>query len=817
MDELRYAIRRLGARPVPTLVSVLTLACAIGAAAATTSLLNAVVLRPLALPGADLLQVVGTIPTTGGTSRPSDSHTYPFYRDIRERGVFTRVAAGGGGPHMVPVRVDGETRQTPAYFASHDFFDVLGVPLQMGRAFTSDEDRRGVPPVVMLSDKYWRRSFDSDPAVLGRTITIGQQPATIIGVAQRGFRGLSLAAEPAIYLPLHSVGQFASPFMNYFAEPGHVSSPQAWLTIVGRLDSESAAGQTLARLQAAAAPSGRVRFVLTDINTAAVPAAGRGGIRQFTRLLAATVGLLLLIGCATVGMLLLVRTEARQPEFATCLALGASRLRLARGVALEGALLALAGAALAVPIAQVLFAAIRGFQLPGGVALEPLDLEIDPLLVVTASGCAVAATLLIALIAGVFGFRTNVADGLRARAGATPRVTRRRTRAVLVAAQVAVSLVLLAGAGLFGRSLMAALRLNPDLETSRILEGNLFQTDGSAALRPPDFFEQLRVTLDGNPAIRSMSTYVAPGGMGARGMLPIDGIPREMPSYVAFLGIDDRYFTTMGIQLLEGRHFNAADSEHAPAVAIVSASFARLMAPGGSAIGKRITMPFSRVGEPPPVVDVVGVVPDVITSVALLEPLVLYTPMSQHNTGPGDDTSRRTIVLRATEDVEAARREFAAAVARLDGGVRPPMMPTLDQTLARQLMPQRFGGLVLGALGFIAMLLTVLGTYVMAESMAVLRMREMGIRAALGATGRQLGSIVLAETFRLVGFGLAAGLLLAWLGASTIRSLLFQVAPLDPATLVAVASAIVVLSVAVSLRPALRAARVDLASVLRAE
>lgn len=305
--------------------------------------------------------------------------------------------------------------------------------------------------------------------------------------------------------------------------------------------------------------------------------------------------------------------------------------------------------------------------------------------------------------------------------------------------------------------------------------------------------------------------------MSAGGTLQINRIPREMPSYVALMGVDDTYFTTMGMSLLEGRHFTMADSERAPLVGIVSASFARFIGQGRSAIGRNITMPFNRVGESPPSVEVIGVVPDVITGVARLEPLVLYTPMWQHSVDPSSDTSRRTIVVRAAGDIEAARREFAAAVALLDSRLKPPLMPTIAQQLARQMVPQRFGGVVLGALGFIAILLTVLGTYVMAESMAMLRMREMGIRAALGATGRQLGSIVISETLRLVGLGLAAGLLLAWLGAGTIRSLLFQVEPLDVATLGVVGAVILALAVGVSLRPALRAARVDLGSVLRAQ
>jgi len=194
----------------------------------------------------------------------------------------------------------------------------------------------------------------------------------------------------------------------------------------------------------------------------------------------------------------------------------------------------------------------------------------------------------------------------------------------------------------------------------------------------------------------------------------------------------------------------------------------------------------------------------------VLEPLNLYLPAGQT-----DPVIGGTLVIRAAGDADAARRETLSAIKAADPSVAPSPLLTLEERIGSQMAAQRFGTVVLGTLGAIAVLLTVLGTYVLGESMAVMRMREMGIRAALGATRRQLGSIVIAETGRLVGFGLAVGLVLAWLGANTVRAFLFQITPLDPVTLVAVASLILTLALIVSVRPALRAARVDLGSVLK--
>jgi hypothetical protein len=221
-------------------------------------------------------------------------------------------------------------------------------------------------------------------------------------------------------------------------------------------------------------------------------------------------------------------------------------------------------------------------------------------------------------------------------------------------------------------------------------------------------------------------------------------------------------------------------------------------------------MPFRKNGQPADVVEVVGVVEDVVERVSVLEPLNLYLAAGQT-----DPVIGGTLVVRAAGDADAARREILGAIKAADPSVAPSPLLTLEERIGTQMAAQRFAALVLGTLGAIALLLTVLGAYVLGESMAIMRMREMGIRAALGATRRQLGAIVIAETGRLVGFGLAAGLGLAWLGASTVRAFLFQITPLDPLTLVAVASLILTLALLVSVRPALRAARVDLGSVLK--
>jgi ABC-type antimicrobial peptide transport system permease subunit len=243
---------------------------------------------------------------------------------------------------------------------------------------------------------------------------------------------------------------------------------------------------------------------------------------------------------------------------------------------------------------------------------------------------------------------------------------------------------------------------------------------------------------------------------------------------------------------------------------VISESFARLIAPGGDPLGHHVTESSGPRGQGLPVDEVVGVVPDVIARVTNLHPLVMYEAMAQR-----EDEPDRSLAVRSTGDPAAAVRDTVAAIKILDRTVTPTPIHTINEQIALQMVPQQFGTFVLGILGAIATLLTLLGAYVLAESMATVRRREMGIRAALGATGAQLGAIVLGDTAKLVGLGLIVGLGLAWLGANTIRALLFQTAPLDPVTLAGVAATIVIMAFLVSLRPALRTARVDLARALR--
>jgi putative ABC transport system permease protein len=369
---------------------------------------------------------------------------------------------------------------------------------------------------------------------------------------------------------------------------------------------------------------------------------------------------------------------------------------------------------------------------------------------------------------------------------------------------------------LFLRSLSAALSLNPAYDTGRIAVGYARPPDHRAA---PDvaaaFFDELSERLRLIPSVRSLSMSSFAGGMSGGGKWTIDGESRTMPSFLAFTGIDGTYFSVIGLTVTRGRTFARGDGANAPPVGVVSESFGRFLARGGDPIGHRVEgFGGRRMGQPPVQIDVVGVVPDVITSVRALEPLVLYVPLTQL---PASPFPARVVTLRTSGAPSTAMRLAAQVIHELSPADAVPAFATIDDQIARQMSPQRFGATVMGALGVIAATLTLFGIWVLVESMAGLRRREMGVRAALGASGPQLSALILGDTLWLVGAGVGLGLLLSWLGAGLIRAFLFQVEPFDAPTIAIVALGIGLLALAVSLRPALRAARVDLAGLLRQE
>jgi predicted permease len=812
MDDFRFAYRRLAAHPAACAASVVALACAIGAAAVAWSLISAALLHPLSVHDPETLTVVGQRIEMGPMSGlMSDGVLYPRFELIRRAAIFDATAANWSAPLTLDTDTGGSPTKITVGFVTSNFFPMLGVEVPLGRQFADADDVRGGELVAILADRYWRTAFHADPAVLGRTTRIAGKPVTIVGVLQHGFRGIHLGDQPDVFLPLQTIADVGSPFTNYLADPRHESSPTAGVGVVGRLRRGETRAEALAGIKALPTLTAREvdRLGLMPIDAAALPPLARRSLPQFTLLLASTVGLLLLIGCAAVGTLLLIRTESRREEFATCMALGASPWALARGVATEGLILAAAGGVLAIPVAAWLVDGIRSFQLPGRIDVSRLDLRIDTQSMLVCAAAALAVTSIVTLIACAAGFTANVAEALRTRSAT--RLTRRWPRTALVAGQTAFALVLVVGAGLFARSLIAALRLNPQLDASRLLTTYItLDADGRASPRDRAFFDELQQRLEHDPSVASVAFSVSRGSM--LGRITVDGTPRQYSLPVTFDGVDQRYFRTFDVSVIDGRGFTAADRAGLPPVAIISESFARAISPGTSAVGHHVTMPWYEEGHPANVVEVVGVVPDVVDNINAIEPLAMYLPLAQITPG-----ASREITVRAAGDVAAAKRAIVATLRSMDPLVLPRPPLTIEESIFKQMNAQRFGAVVLGGLGALALLLTALATYVVAESTTSARLRELSIRSALGATRRQLAALVLGDTGRVAGLGVLCGVGFAWLASGAIRALLFRVQPLDPIALGTAAGLILLVAALVSVRPALRAARVDVARLLRQE
>ena len=804
LPELRLALRRLRRQPGASIASVVTLATAFAAALAAWILIDSVLLTPVQASNPESLFVVrerSVMPD--GTRGELASHVLFSRLDpLRSSGVFASVAAIGRNPLLIgdparPVSKD-------VAFVSANFFDTLGVRIVRGRGISPDDDKAGAPVVAVLSHRYWQNELHSAPDAVGRKIRTGNQIATIVGVAPAGFQGLNLVDAPAMFLPAHTIYDVIDRGMDYLDVGIPRTSSVSFFSVVGRVPAGRDREQAAAALATVPAGRGGV-FEVQSLADGALPDATRPNMLRFTRLLAVTVGLLLLIGSLTVGLLVLIRSESRREELAMCLALGATKWRLVRGVLAESVLLSVTGLLAAAPLTVMLLRAAGAFELPGRISIELLDLTVDTRLLLVGTTLALFSTTLIGVVAGLVGVGGSVADVLRGRSGATPRLSRRRTRQALIVAQVAVTTVLLIGTGLFVRSVTTALGLNGEYAPSEVVTAPINLRDlGYSPETANRVFDQVATDLRAHPAVTDAAYRAGAGGMSVRGKVVVDGEPRGIPSVLAYVHVDDRYFSTMGLRVARGRDFSPADTISSERVGIVSESLGRYMARGGDPIGMTITESAQMV------LRVVGVVPDLVTNVNVLEPLALYSPMRQR-----PPSLSRTLFLRSPAGTAVMSSEIRRVVEQVAPRVTLQPPATVADGVAIQMAPQRFGAAVLGALATVALILTLLGTYVIAETMAKARERELGVRAALGATAGHLGGLVLRETAWLIGLGLAGGLALAWLGASTIKALLYRTEPFDLPAIAMAILAILVLALLVSARPALRATRMDIANLLR--
>ncbi len=815
--DTAYAVRMLARAPGFTFVVALILALGIGANAVIFSAVDALLLRQAPLARPDRLVSVYT-PSSDGRTRFS-SGSYPDYVDLRDSGALADLAAYAG--IGLAVDVNGATEQMPGEVVSGNYFDTLGVRFAAGRGFLPDEDRLSAPVrVVVLSYPLWQTRFGGDPSLVGRTLRLNGQPYTVVGVTARGFTGPELGRAADLYVPMAMQKEVRPPSAGLRRSRGGSADllsirSTRWMNMIGRLRDDTTIDTASAALNVR---SGQLAAAYPDSNrgraTTVVPLGEGPGVRASSRpllrLLIGAVIVVLLIASANVAGLLLTRAVSRRREVAVRVALGASRGRLARQWLTEAVLLSLIGAIGGLLIARWGAPLLHEFGIP-----ESVELGLNPRVLAFTLVVGMASGLLFGL-APVFQLtRRDTLSALRDEGGAVATGVRAgRLRGAFVVLQIALTLVLLVGAGLFLRTLHNAYAVDLGYRVDRVLlaEVNLDVRNYTEATGQV-FYAQLLDRLRAVPGIQGVSAArVAVLGGGARSLgVSVDGRPVQRDNSNA-LGvranvITDGYLETMGVPLLRGRSFARTDSPTSPKVAIVSRSLAARVWGDADPIGKRLIAG----GDNTSGLDVIGVVPDVVYASAVERdpPPFFLIPLAQNY------ESGMTLHLRTAGDPMLVLPAVREALRDIDHQLAFARPRTLAAQLDRSFGDQRMMATLVGVFGVVAFTLAAVGLYGVMAHLVGRRTMEMGLRLALGARPSAIVALIVRDGLRLVAIGVALGLAGAYAGARLLETHLFGIRPTDPTTFITAAALFAVVSVAACVIPARRAMRVDPAQVLR--
>ena len=797
LQDLRYATRSLRRSPGFTIVAVLTLALGIGANAAIFSVVNGVLLRPLSYANPDrLVMVWGHNQQIG-----NESASLPDFKDWREQNtVFESMAAVANT--RFDVTGDGEPERIDAALTTANFFHVLGVTPALGRAFDTEEETSGRDRVVVLSHGFWERRFGARADVVGRSITLSGLPYTVIGVAPTGFR---FGNPSDLWAPLRTDttrGRRAD-----------------FLTVVARLKP----GTTMDQAQAQMTTIGRaLQTQYPESNTGWSPELISlkeqlvGDIRPALLVFMGAVGLVLLIACANVANLMLMRAAAREREMAIRAALGAGRKRIVRQMLTESTLVALLGGALG------LLLAVWGVSSLGTAQAGPIP-RLDESGV---DGRVLGFTLLLCIGTGLlFGLapalrlasgrsRESLREGAR---GASGGLGVHRLRGALVLGEVALALVLLVGAGLLIRSFDRLSEVNPGFDSSSVISAQIVlpRVRYAESNNQLAFFDQLLQSTRAMPDVESVAlTSDAPlSGGGNYLSFEVAGRPPASASTVQdaeVLVTGPEYFRTLRIPLRSGRIFSAQDDARATRVVVINSAMARRYWPGGEPIGARVTL-----GDPADSSSwrtVVGVVGDVRQNALNDDPYPqLFLPLAQ--------TPQRAMLLlaRTTGNPSALSGPIRHAVTALDPDLPVSDIRTLDERLDQSIAQPRVSMMLLAIFALMALVLAAVGIYGVLSYTVTQRTRELGIRMALGAESNSVMRLVVGQAMVPALIGVGLGLAGAWGATRLMSSLLFGVSATDPVTFIVVALFLLAVALLSSWVPARRATRVDPLIALRAE
>lgn len=805
-NDLRYAARMLLREPGFAAAAILTVALGVGANTAIFSIVNGVLLRPLAYAEPDRLVALREVVPAMAQTYPTLPVSARHFTEWRQRASsFERISAVDAG--SAALTGVGEPEQVDIARVSADLFDTLGVKPALGRTFAQGEDQPGRDRVVVLADSLWRRRFHADSAILGRTIQLDSQTYTVIGVLPRWFyfpsaRVLEVsqvsALKPEVFRPLLFSDEELKELMGNFN-----------YAVIARLKRGVPPARSTAELNVIAAQLVSMSGEKTELRAAVIPLRDSivGKSRRGLLVLLGAVGSVLLIGCVNLANLLLARSERRARDAAVRTALGASRGQLARQALTETLLVALIGGALGVAVAA---AGLGGLVRSAPADIPRLDeVRLDAGVLLFALGITTATGLLFGLAPA---WRATLADpqdalksGGRGLSGAGAGA---RLRAFLVTAEVALSVLLLVTAALLMNSFVRLIRSDKGFQAPTVLAADVqipmekYKTKEQRC----GFHERVLARLESQPGVLSAAVITALPLTGETWIdmasLPGDThAPLERPM-VNMRFASAGYFRTMGVPLLAGRTFSDNDRQHN--VAVISEKVAHTLWPGQNAVGRQFETNGVRR-------EVIGVAGDVRAEAHQPAVSIVYRPY-------WDWAPRRvTLVARAAGDPRSIAGAMRAVVRGVDAEVPVPELRTMREVLAESLAQRRFQMLLALAFAATALLLAALGIYGVVSYSVARRRNEMGVRMALGARARDLYGLVMWQAMRPVVAGLLAGVAGALVAGRLLASLLYEVSPRDPATMAVVAGILLAVALAACLVPARRAARVAPLEALRYE
>lgn len=839
LQDIRYAVRLLLKSPGFTLIAVLTLALGIGANTAIFSLINAVLLRTLPVKNPQQLVLFQWDddkwpPKFGQTGNDSKySFSYPAFDEFRRdnkvlSSVFAFVPLGFSDDNTT-VGINGEPTLANGMMVTGDYFSGLGVNPLLGRGITDADEAPGAPRVAVISYAYWTRRFARDASIVGENVTLNGIPFTIVGVAPSSFYGVETGTEPDIWVPIDDKPNMR-PWSSVPGGDGATSSvftSQNWicLNIIGRLKNDATKAQAESSLDTIfhqlvtadwhpAKPDDVPRFSLASASQG-LPYLQKSS-QQPLYILMIAVGLVLLIACANVATLLLARATARRKEISVRLAIGASRLRLIRQLLTESILMSLLGGALGITFAQWGTAALVALMGGGGNPMV-LDVRADSRVLLFTLAASLLTGILFGLAPAFRLSRVELASAMKDNAASISDARdKHRLGESLIVAQVAASLVLMIGAGLFVRTLVNFENRNFGFDQQNLLSFALDPTRaGYHDARLTALYSQLLDRIQALPGVKSatLMQYMPFFGWSSNNTVAIEGAPKNSTNkLVRSQTIGPDFFSTMGIPIILGRGIERSDTAASPAVAVVDETFAKKFFPGESPVGHR----FSRgiTFDPKNVVEIVGVAkPAELTDVhSNLRPKAYYSyPQFPKY------LDMMFFEMRTQGPPATVISELRDTVRQADPALPMMNLKTQKEETSEALSQERLFARLTAVFGLLALALAMIGLYGTMAYSVTRKTHEIGIRMTLGAKPWDVLRMVVGQGIRLAAIGVVIGVVASFGATRLIRSMIFGVTATDPATFAGVVVILILVAVAACYLPARRAAKVDPMVALRYE